>query len=156
LYQRLKQWFHNNTHQSLLASKDAVIPVKKPTKIPAPWQAYSTLYYQLKLKVLVDNAWSFYVANVKKENAEASLDVEDGKQVVEGETKKQKKTRSRIEIHNEIVQAEYKREMPEVKAKVEEYLNELKNNKVQTPGVGGGEMLLEKYQRLANPNCMRA
>src|SRR6188768_831036 len=74
LVQRLFQWFHNATRQSNATTKSAVIPVKKTTKLPAAWQAYSSLFYQSKLKILVDNAWEAYNAQARKEDSEAATE----------------------------------------------------------------------------------
>jgi len=141
MHQRLKQWFHNNTRESL-GNKDAVIPVKKTMKVPALWQAYSTLYYQSKLKPLVESAWTSYVKGVKEESASHVGDE------VEGGAGKQKKTKSRIKIQNEVVQAKFKTETEEVKAEVEAYVKGLKKKKKQSPEQEGNDVLIERYQRL--------
>ena len=122
-----------------------VIPVKKTSKLPALWQAYSTLYYQSKLKPLVEKAWTSYLRGFQEESANH---VEDTKGEVEGGTGNQKKTKSRIEILNEVAQAEFKKETKEVKKEVEAYVKGLKKKKAESPEQESSEALLERYQRL--------
>ena len=148
--QRIFQWFHNATRQSTATTKDAVIPVKKTTKLPAAWQAYSTLFYQSKLKVLVDNAWAAYNAQVKQEDSnnptESTSDTESDVNVSDGG---QKKRKTRLQVQNEVVQAEYKKETHDVKAQVESYLKSLKQEKSKSPEIEGApdDAQLEQYIR---------
>ena len=134
-----------------MASKDAVIPVKKTSKLPALWQAYSTLYYKSKLKPLVEKAWTSYLKGVHEESANR---VEDTEGEVEGGAGNQKKMKSRIEILNEVAQTEFKKETKEVKKEVEAYVKGLKKKKAES-SEQDSEALLERYQRLVQIHCDR-
>ena len=143
--QRLDQWYHNHTRPTQSSSKEAVIPVKKTSKAPALWQAYSTLYYQSKLKALVDEAWFSYLKT--KKESEIPLDAESGSAVANSASRKEKKLKTRIQVHNEVIQAEFKKETPQVKAEVEAYVKDLKEKKSKSPEAEDNTSLLEKYQR---------
>ena len=150
LVQQLFQWFHNATRQSNATTKSAVIPVKKTTKLPAAWQAYSSLFYQSKLKILVDNAWEAYNAQARKEDSEAATEsTGDTKSQGGAPDGGQKKHKTRLQIQNEVLQAEYKKEMPLVRAQVKKYRKSLKQEKSKSPEVEGapGNTQLEQYIR---------
>ena len=99
-----------------------MIPVSKPTKIPAPWQAYQKLYYEKKLKSIVDAEYETYV-KTSKEGA---------------------KVKTRIQIQTEVCRREYEKESEEVKSEVEAYRKKLTGEGVV--GLGGEQQAL-KYQR---------
>ena len=110
--------------------------MKRTTKLPAAWQAYSTLFYQSKLKVLVDKAWEAYRAQVKKEDEEASTESTDNAESNGAASNGgQNKRKTRLLIQNEVVQAEYQKKMPEVQAQVEKYRQSLKKEKLKSPEV---------------------
>lgn len=67
--------------------------------MPAPWQAYQKLYYEKKLKAIVDKEYAEYLKTVK-----------------EGE-----KPKTRIQIQTEISRREYGKESEQVQLMVEEY-----------------------------------
>jgi len=150
LMQRIYQWFHNSTRQSNATTKSAVIPVKRTTKLPAAWQAYSTLFYQSKLKPLVDNAWEAYKAQVKKESDDSPTESVGDTESHDGTSNGgENKRKTRLLIQNEVVQAEYRKETPEVRAQVEAYRKNLKQDKPKSPEVEGApdNAKLEEYRR---------
>ena len=124
--------------------------MKKTTKLPAAWQAYSTLFYKSKLKVLVDNTWGAYKTQLKKEEGEAPTE-STGDIEVNGatSTKGQKKRKTCLQIQNKVVQAEYKKETPEVRKQVEDYLQSLKDEKSKSPEAEDSpdDAKLEQYTR---------
>ena len=133
-----------------MTTKSAVIPVKRTTKLPAAWQAYSRLYHQSKLKALVDNAWEVYKAQVKKEDNDALTESAGDTESHDGTSSRgQKKHKTRLQIQNEVVQAEYTKETPEVRAQVEQYRKNLKQDKSKSPEVEGApdNAKLEQYTR---------
>lgn len=81
------------------SGKSGVIKLQKNTKLLPAWQAYQTLYYEKKLKPLVEEAYSRRTENLP-----------------EG-----KKPKGRIAIIGEIAREQLENETPEVKAEVEEY-----------------------------------
>lgn len=110
-----------------------VIQIKKSTRLPVLWQAYSTLYYQSKLKPLVDDTYNKYLNGLKKDNI-----VSDDKG-----NKPAKSCKSWLEFQNEIMKAEFEKAMDEVKAEVAQYHEQLK--KKNEPA---REPLPGHYQRL--------
>ena len=87
------------------SGKSGVIKLQKNTKLLPAWQAYQTLYYEKKLKPLVEEAYSRRTENLP-----------------EG-----KKPKGRIAIIGEIAREQLENETPEVKAEVEEYRTKLKD-----------------------------
>ncbi|KIL55651.1 hypothetical protein M378DRAFT_90593 [Amanita muscaria Koide BX008] len=118
---RVFHWFHNNTRAHSIGSTSAVIPVEKPTKLLGTIQAYQKLYYEKKLKPLIDTAYKENVAKAKGTN---------------------EKPRARLVIQNEIVRAEFSKESDEVKAEIEQYRQSLR---AELPV--DDQQTLEKYQK---------
>jgi hypothetical protein len=77
----------------------------KTTKLLPAWQAYQTLYYEEKLKTLVNEAYSKHIAEVPEGT----------------------KRKARLAILGEIAREQLQNETPEVKAEVEEYRTKLKD-----------------------------
>ena len=101
--QRIAQWFHNTTRPSTASTRN-VIKIKTLNKLPAEWQAYQTLYYEQKLKALVDSRYKAYCNGLEP-----------------GKT-----PQSRISFQTEVVRAEYWKETPEVRAAVQKHRQQLK------------------------------
>lgn len=78
------------------------------------WQVYQTLYYQTKLKPIVNAAYEDFLKDYKPSPEEG----ETG----EGKTLKN----ARLQIQNRIAREMYEKESSEVKDKVQEYREELK------------------------------
>jgi len=110
-----------------------VIQIKKSTRLPVLWQAYSTLYYQSKLKPLVDDAYNKYLDGLKKDNIVSD---DKGNEPV-------KSCKSRLEFQNEIAKAKFEKATDEVKVEVAQYRERLK--KKDEPA---REPLPGHYQRL--------
>jgi hypothetical protein len=77
---------------------------KNNTKLLPAWQAYQTLYYEEKLKPLVDEAYSRRTENLPEGT----------------------KPKGRLAIIGEIAREQLQNETPEVIAEVEEYRTKLK------------------------------
>ena len=77
-------------------------------KLPA-WQAYQALYYEKKLKPLVDEAYKRRTENLPEGT----------------------KPKARLAIIGEIAREQLENETPEVKAEVEEYRTNSKDEEVE-------------------------
>lgn len=93
------------------------------------WQVYQKLYYQTKLKPVVDAAYEEFLENYKPISEEG--DNGDGKM-----------KNARLQIQNRVVRDMYEKESSEVKAEVEKHREELKKQ-----GDGGIYSEPEKLQK---------
>ena len=99
-------WFHNNTRTSSSASrKRSLLKINVKSKTLRAWQAYQSLYYQTKLKPIVDAAYKAYLETVPPDT---------------------KPEKTCFAIMNQVVQKAFAEEMEEVKAEVEEYRQKVK------------------------------
>jgi hypothetical protein len=99
-------WFHNNTRASSSGSgKRGLLKINVKSKVPRAWQAYQSLYYQSKLKPIVNAAYEAYLATIPPNT----------------------KPKTRFVIMNQVVQQSFAEETEEVKAEVEEYRRKLKD-----------------------------
>jgi len=114
-----------------------VIQIKKSTRLPALWQAYSTLYYQSKLKPLVDDAYNKYLDGLKKDNVVSD---DEGNEPA-------KSRKSWLEFQNEIAKAEFEKATDEVKAEVAQYCERLKkkDEPVREPLPGHYQRLVKRW-----------
>jgi hypothetical protein len=119
--QRIMFWFHNHTRSTTSGTgKRAVLDLKGKRKLAAPWQAYQSLYYEKKLKALVESAWQEYLSSVP-----------------EGSTPK----KTRFVVKNELIQRLYAQESDEVKEEVEEYRQKMRLGNVDREKEGRKEEL---------------
>ena len=102
--------FHNTMRPSAPGGKHGVIKLQKMTKKKLPaWQAYQALYYEEKLKPLVEEAYSKRTENLPEGT----------------------KPKKQLAIIGEIARDQLQNETPEVISKVEEYHTNLKDEEVE-------------------------
>ncbi len=100
--------------------------MQKHTRLPAVWQVYQRLYYQDKLKAVVDTEYNTYLKSHEGEAHDPSA------------LKKE-----RLSIQNRIMKVLYDQETEEVKAEVERHRKELRNKETTDGPCGEPEKLQE-------------
>jgi hypothetical protein len=108
--QQIKDWYGNHTRESCMVARRKVLDLttKKTKKLLPEWQAYSHLFYDVKIKDVVMEEWP----------AERACLLE---QKVNGEEIKEAPKEAPLWFRNKLVQAEFKIETDEVRKEVEEY-----------------------------------
>lgn len=123
-YQRVLYWFHNHTRGSSSGTGTrGLLKLQPKNKLLQPWQAYQNLFYNSKLKPLVESAWETY-------RAQFPMDT--------------KPPKTRFAVMNELIQELYAAETKEVREQVEAHRQKLKE-KVYTKE--NGEAQNQLYQR---------
>ena len=105
IQKRLAQWFHNITCAQSAGGKRGVIKIKKTTRLVPAWQTYINLYYDEKLKPLVEKAYADHLASLE-----------------EGKSPKPK-----VVIIGEVAQAMLEDESDEIKDEIENHRQKVKN-----------------------------
>lgn len=110
ILQRIKFWFHNHTRSTTSGTgQRALLNLKGKCKLVQPWQAYQNLYYEDKLKPLVEDAWQAYLTSVPEGS---------------------KPEKSRFAAKNELIQDLYAKETDDVKEEVEKHRQKMKLGEV--------------------------
>ena len=93
-------------------AKQEVIPIKKNSRAPAEFQAYQKLYWEEKLKVVVDEEYAQHLHDV-----EATKDKDDNEKVI---------LQKKIKVQTDVVINLYAKEADQVKERVKNYIENLK------------------------------
>lgn len=102
---RLAQWFHNTTRAQSAGGKRGVIKINKNARLVPAWQTYVNLYYEEKLKALVEKAYTDHLASLG-----------------EGQNPKPK-----VAIMGEVARAMLEQESDEIKEEIEIHRQKVKN-----------------------------
>jgi hypothetical protein len=105
----MKSWFHNHTRATTSGTGTrGILDLKGKRRLAAPWQAYQNLFYESKLKALVETAWEEYLST----RPEGS-----------------KPEKSQFTVKNELIQNLYAEESEEVKEEVERHRQKMREKK---------------------------
>lgn len=135
--QRIKAWYGNHTRGANVSKSRKVINLqKKKQKKLQPAQAYSRLFYEERLKVIIDKHWVAHIA----------LNPEDS-------TKNQKPS---LQFRNKIIKELYDSESTEIKERVEAYRDEFLEDEVKAEeDLDDEEVDKEEAQRRAKASALQ-
>lgn len=106
------------------SGKRAILNLQKEKRVPAVWQAYQKLYWETKLKSLVNMELDAIRAAAISGGGDASWSVQRAE---------------RLQVQTRVTREQYEKESDEVKAEVVKYIEEKKN--------GGGTETPEALQQ---------
>src|SRR5262245_42839065 len=137
--QRIKQWFNNHTRASASSGgRRKLLKLGGTKKKLRTTQAYQTLYYQEKIKEVVEKRWEIEYKSKP------------------GNESKVKCPAPPLHFRNQITEEMWENESAEVKAKVEEYRNKSEESDDELGEEADGEVDAEELKRRAKAKHLQA